>query len=143
MLKGRLDQVQLCKGPLGSPANSAPLLGRHEGDERPLWMRGVIAMLEAKCGVQSLSCVRLFATPWTAARQASLAIPNSWSLPKPMSIESVMPSNHLILCRPLLLPPSIFASIRVFSNETALFASGGQSIGVSASASVLPMIIQD
>ena len=68
---------------------------------------------------QSLSCVWLFATPWTAARQASLSITSSWSLPKPMSIESVMPSNHLILCRPLL-PPSIFPSIRVFSNESAL-----------------------
>ena len=65
------------------------------------------------------SC-RLFATPWTAARQASLSITNSRSLPKPMSIESVMPSNHLILCRPLLLLPSIFPSIRVFSNESAL-----------------------
>ena len=58
--------------------------------------------------------------PWTAARQASLSITNSWSLPKLMSIELVMPSNHLILCRPLLLPPSIFPSIRVFSNESAL-----------------------
>ena len=70
--------------------------------------------------VQSLSRVRLFATPWTAARQASLSITNSRSPPKPMSIESVMPSNHLILCRPLLLPPSIFPSIRVFSHESAL-----------------------
>ena len=70
--------------------------------------------------VQSLSCVWLFATPWTAAHQASLSISNSWSSPKPMSIESVMPSNHLILCRPLLLLPSIFPSIRVFSNESAL-----------------------
>ena len=70
--------------------------------------------------VQSLSRVRPFATPWTAARQASLSITNSQSLPKLMSIESVMPSNHLILCRPLLLPPSIFPSIRVFSNESAL-----------------------
>ena len=70
--------------------------------------------------VQSLSCVRLFATPWTAACQASLSITNSWSLPKLMSIESVMPSNHLILCRPLLLLPSIFPSIRVFSNKTTL-----------------------
>ena len=60
------------------------------------------------------------ATPRTAARQASLSITNSWSLLKPMSIESVMPSNHLILCHPLLLPPSIFPSIRVFSNESAL-----------------------
>ena len=64
--------------------------------------------------------VQLFATPWTAARLASLSITNSWSLPKLMSIESVMPSNHLILCCPLLLPPSIFPSIRVFSNESAL-----------------------
>ena len=70
--------------------------------------------------VQSLSCVRLFATPWTTACQASLSITNSWSLPKPMSIESVMPSNHLFLCRPLLLLPSIFPSIRVFANESAL-----------------------
>ena len=69
--------------------------------------------------VQSLSRVRLFATPWTAARQASLSITNSQSSLKLMSIESVMPSNHLILCHPLLLP-SIFPSIRVFSNESAL-----------------------
>ena len=61
-----------------------------------------------------------FATPWTAAHQASLSITNSWSLPKPMSIESVMPSNHPILCRPLPLLPSSFPSIRVFSNESAL-----------------------
>ena len=70
--------------------------------------------------VQLLSRVRLLATPWTAARQASLSITNSRSLPKPMSIESVMPSNHLILCHSLLLLPSIFPSIRVFSNESAL-----------------------
>ena len=70
--------------------------------------------------VQLLSCVRLFATPWTAARQASLSITNSQSLLKFMSIESVMPSNHLILCHPLLLLPSIFPSIRVFSNELVL-----------------------
>ena len=68
---------------------------------------------------QSLSRVQLFATPWTAAHQASLSITNSWSLLKLMSIESVMPSSHLILCRPLLLP-SIFPSIRVCSNESAL-----------------------
>ena len=67
--------------------------------------------------VQSLNCVRLFVTPWTAARQASLSITNSWSLLKLMCIESVMPYNHLILCHPLLLLPSIFPSIRVFSNE--------------------------
>ena len=70
--------------------------------------------------VQSHSGVRLFATPQTAARQASLSITNPRSLLKLMSIESVMPSNHLILCHPLLLPPSIFPSIRVFSNESAL-----------------------
>ena len=70
--------------------------------------------------VQSLSRVWLFATPWTSARQASLSITNSRSLPKPMSIVSVMPSSHLILCHPLLLLPSIFPSIRVFSNESAL-----------------------
>ena len=69
---------------------------------------------------ESLCSVRLFATPWTAVCQASLSILNSQSLLKPMFIESVMPSNHLILCRPLLLPPSIFPSIRVFSNESAL-----------------------
>ena len=70
--------------------------------------------------VQSLSCVWLFVTPWTTAHQASLSITNSRSLPKPMSIKLVMPSNHLILCCPLLLLPSIFPSIRVFSNESAL-----------------------
>ena len=70
--------------------------------------------------VQLLSRVWPFATPWTIAHQASLSITNSWSLPRLMSIESVMPSNHLILCHPLLLLPSIFPSIRVFSNESAL-----------------------
>ena len=70
--------------------------------------------------VQSLSCVQLFASPWTAACQASLSFTISQSLLKLMPIESVMPSNHLILCRPLLLLPSIFPSIWVFSNESAL-----------------------
>ena len=70
--------------------------------------------------VQLLSRVQLFVTPWTAVRQASLSITNSWSLLKLMSIKSVMPSNHLILCHPLLLLPSIFPSIRVFSNQSAL-----------------------
>ena len=69
--------------------------------------------------VPLLSHVRLSVTPWTAARQASLPIINSWSLLRLMSVESVMPSNHLILCHPLLLPLSIFPSIRVFSNESA------------------------
>ena len=90
--------------------------------------------------VQLLSRVQLFATPWTAACQASLSITNFQSLLKFMSIESVISSNHLILCRPLLLPPSIFPSIRVFSNESVLHI--GQWIEVSASASVLPMNIQ-
>ena len=70
--------------------------------------------------VQLLSRVRLFATPWTAACQASLSITNSWSLLKLTSIELVMPSNHLILCHPLLLSPSIFPSIRVFSSDSVL-----------------------
>ena len=74
--------------------------------------------------VQSLSRVWLFATPWIAARQASLSITNSWSLLKLMPIESVMPSSHLILCRPLLLPPPIPPSIRVFSSESTLRISG-------------------
>ena len=91
---------------------------------------------------QSLSHVRLCVTPWIAARQASLSITNSRSLLKPMSIESVMPSNHLILCHPLLLLPSIFPSITVFSNESVLRIRW-PSIGVSASGSVLPMNIQD
>ena len=69
---------------------------------------------------QSLSRVQLFVTPWTAAHQASLSIINSWSSPKPMCIESVMPFNHLILCHPPFLLPSIFPSIRVFSYESAL-----------------------
>ena len=87
--------------------------------------------------VQSLSRVQVFATPWTAARQASLSICNSQSLVKLMSIESVMPSNHLILCHSLLLMPSIFPSIRDFSNESALCIRG-QSIGASTLASFLP-----
>ena len=138
----------------------------------------VLATREAQglSSVQSLSCVRLFATPWISARLASQSITNSWSPPKPMSIESVMPSNHLILCCPLLLLPSIFPNIRVFSNDPVLHvhwvgdaiqpshplslpsslalnhsqhqslfqwvSSGDQSIGLSASASVLPMNTQ-
>ena len=79
----------------------------------------LFCMALEKCFSQSLSCVWLFATPWTTAHQASLSITNSWSLLILRSIESVMPSSHLILCNPLLLP-SIFPSIRVFSNESAL-----------------------
>ena len=92
--------------------------------------------------VQSLSHVQLFATPWTAAREASLPITNCQSLLKLISIESMIPSNHLILCCLLLLPPSIFPSIRNFS-MSQFFASGGRRIGVSASASVLKMSNRD
>ena len=84
----------------------------------------------------------VFATPWTAAHQASLSITNSWSLLKLTSIELMMPSNHLILCRPLLFLPSIFPASGSFP-MSQLFAWGGQNIGVSASASVLPKNIQD
>ena len=91
--------------------------------------------------VQLLSRVWLFVTPWTAACQASLSITNSRSLLTLMSIESVMPSSHLILCHPLLLP-SIFPSIKVFL-MSQFFTSGGQSIGASASTSVFPMNIQN
>ena len=92
--------------------------------------------------VQLLSRVQIFATPWTLAHQVSLSITNSQSLLKLMSIESVMPSNHLILSCTRNLKLSIFPSTRVFSNES-VFESGGQRIGVSASASVFPMNTQD
>ena len=91
--------------------------------------------------IQSVSPVWLFVIPWTAAHQASLSLTISLSLLKLMPIDLVMPSNHLIFCRPLLPLPSIFPRIRVFSNESTL-ASGGQSIGARASSSVLPVNIQ-
>ena len=96
------------------------------------------------CSILSVqfSHAQHFESPWTADQQASLSITNSWSFLKLESIELVMPSNHLVLCHPLLLQPSIFPSIRVFSNKS-VFPLGGQRIGVSASASVLPMNIQD
>ena len=90
-----------------------------ENNEKHIFI-GWIYKLNNHQSIQSLSCVRLFPTPWTAACQASLSITNSWSLPKFVSIELVMPSNHLILCHPLLLPPSIFPSIRVFSKDSVL-----------------------
>ena len=106
-----------------------------------MWQaRGLLATIFSS--VQSLSHIWVFATPWTAAHQASLFITNLRNLLKFMSIESVTPSNHLILCHPLLLLPSIFPSIRVFSNESVLCIRW-PNIGVSASASVLPMNIQD
>ena len=92
--------------------------------------------------VQLLSPVCLYMTPWIAEWQASLSIANSRNLHKLMSFELVMPSNHLILCRPLLLPPSVFPASGSFQTSQ-LFASGGQSIGVSVSASVLSRNIQD
>ena len=101
---------------------------------------------EAVCmlfsSVQSLSCVRLLVTPWTAACEASLSITNSWSLPKLTSIESVIPSSHLILCHPLLLLPSIFPNIRVFSNESVLPIRWPKYWSLTW-ASVLPMNSQD
>ena len=112
--------------------------------EREIWLEtdlyaGISVQLNS---VQSLSRVRLFATPRTAARQASLFITNCQSLLKHMSIESVMPSNYLILSCPLLLPPQSFPASGSFP-MSQFFASGGQSIGDSDSASVLPMNIQD
>ena len=92
--------------------------------------------------LQSLGRVQLFVTPWTAARQASLSFTISWRLLKLLSIESVMPSNHLILCRPLLLLPSSFPASGSFP-RSQFFTSGGQSIRASASESVFPMNIQD
>ena len=85
-----------------------------------LMVKSLPANAGGTSSVQSLSCVLLFATPWTAAHEASLSSTNSWSLLKLVSIKSLMPSNHLILCHPLLLLPSIFPRIRVFSNESVL-----------------------
>ena len=85
-----------------------------------VYIKYALFCISSVSSVQLLSCVWPLATPWTAAHQDSLSIINSYCLPKLISIESVMPSNHLILCRPLLLLPSIFPSIRVFSNESAL-----------------------
>ena len=111
--------------------------GQHDRSRKEEWKYSLSS-------VQFISTthVWLFATSWTAACQASLSIISSQSLLKLMSTESVMPSNHLILCRPLLFLPSIFPSIRVFQ-MSQFFTSGGQSVGVSASALVLPMNIQD
>ena len=106
------------------------------------YINGLTYLKNRVSSVQSLSHGRLFVTLWIAARQAFRSITNSRSLLKPMSIELVMPSSHLILCHPLLfLPQSLPASGSFPMNQ--LFASGGQSIGVSASASVLPMNTQD
>ena len=101
----------------GYRLDSIPPRAWKRGQE--LWFLNSFSLVQFS-SVPSLSCVWLFATPWTAAYQASLSITNSQSLLKLMSIEYVMPSNHLILCHPLLLLPSIFPSIRVFSNESSL-----------------------
>ena len=114
------QSYQLCEpeGSKGATAPSSPLdLQRHLCEAQKDINSGAI---HCTSSVQSLSRVRLFVTPWTAAYQASLSITNSRSLLKLMSIELVMSSSHLILCRPILLLPSIFPSIRVFSNESAL-----------------------
>ena len=117
-----------------------------EGKERTHLMHLIISKAKFLTylfsSVQLLSRVQLFATPWIAARQASLSITNSRNLPKLMSIESVMPSSHLILCCTLLLCPKSFPASESFQ-MSQLFTSGGQSIGVSASASVVPMNTQD
>ena len=103
---------------------SYPLCGQNfffnSWDQALNWQECTEGLKTMISSVQSLSHVWLFVTPWTTARQASLSITNSWSLHKLMFIELVMPSNHLIFCRPLLLLPSIFPNIRVFSNESAL-----------------------
>ena len=117
----------------------APLPKLQLGTEHSTGIRNAVVVVVV-VDVESLSGVRLFATPWTSAYQASLSFTVSQSLLKLMSIESVMPFNLLIVCRPLLLS-SVFPSIRVFP-VSWLFASGDQSIGASASASVLPMNIQ-
>ena len=108
--------------------------GSEETEEKLVFLAFIVA-------VQLLSFVQLFATPWTAAGQSSLSFIISWNLLKLMSIELVMPSNHLILCHPLLLMPSNSPASASFSMSW-LFSSGGQSIGASASASLLPMYIQ-
>ena len=106
-----------------------------------LWrrLRGLCKLLDGRdSSVQSLSHVQLLATPWTAARRASLSITNSWNLLRLMFIESVLPSNHLILCHPLLLLPSIFPSNRVFSHESVLRIRWPQDWSFSFSFSVSP-----
>ena len=114
-----------------------------------IWLFKFWTKVWSVSSVQFLSCVQLFVTPWTAPHQASLSITNSQSLFKLMSTESVMPSNHLIFCHPLLLQPSIFPSIRVFSNESVLhirwpkYCSFSFSTSPSNEYSGLPMNIQD
>ena len=138
--------------PLSSPSPPTWILSQHQGVSK--WVSSshqvakvLVFQLQHQSfqwgtSVQSLSRVRLFATPWTAACQASLSITNSRGLLKLMSIESVMPSNHLILCCPLLFCLQSFPASGSFP-VSQFFTLGGRSIGASASASVLPMNIQD
>ena len=115
---GHVSSEEHCQWP---PCDSRQYLCSTIPGEHPVNLYYIDpSRVRTACSVQSLSHVQLFATPWITARQASLSITNSQSPPKPMSIESVMPSNHHILCRLLLLLPSIFPSIEVFSNESAL-----------------------
>ena len=138
VLKKTVDSLLVCKEtkPVNSKGNQPWIfIGRTDAEAPILWPPGISS-------VQSLSLVRLFVTPWNAACQASLSITNSQSLLKLMSIELVMPSNHLILCR---LLPSCLQSFPASGSfqMSQLSESGGQSIGVSTSTSVLPMNIQD
>ena len=107
-----------------------------------IWYIHSVYTMDYFSSVQFLSHVQLFATPWIAARQASLSITNSWSSLKLMSFESVMPSSHPILCRPLLLLPPVHLASESFP-MSQLFTWGSQSIGVSALASFLPVNTQD
>ena len=123
--------------------------GRHKpkfedqkGDGRDVSVPGDYTGTSSVSLVQSLSRIRLFATPWTVAHKSSVSITSSWSLLKLISIEPMMPSNHLILCRPFFSCPQSFPASGSFQ-MSQLFALGCQSIEVSASASVLPMNIQD
>ena len=128
-----MDQISSVKEAAeSSPAPVLPWNVATRSQQSAVWKKGLTGIQPFKKNfncqsvtksfvvvAELLSHVRVFVTPWTAARQASLSLTDSRSLLKLMSIELVMPSNHLILCRPLLLPPSIFPSIRVFSNELA------------------------
>ena len=136
--------VVACVGEHERPAQhnwrEAPLATPREKPTRP--PGSSTARNEGAVAAESLSRVQLSATPRTATYQVSWSFAVFWGLLKLMSTESVMPSNRLILCHPLLLLPSIFPSVRVFFRMSQLFASGGQSMGVSASASVLPVNLQ-
>ena len=134
-----MENSLLCKTVLHTPGHLVSTTQGHLMSVSPLSSFDTLKY-PLFSSVQLLSCVRLFATPWTAACKASLSITNSRSLLKLMSIVLVIPSNHLILCHPLLLPHSICPASGSFS-MSQFFASGGQSIGLSASESVLSALI--